>query len=77
MHKGTGLGGFSECELTLTVEVVRYSWQRIREAQRFLGLIQQTFAWKRESLLAKKVKQEARSVIILDRYFWESDPIKL
>lgn len=26
---------------------------------------------------SNKVKQGARSVIILDRYFWESDPIKL
>lgn len=76
LHKGTGLGGFSECKLTLTVEVVRYSWQHIREAQRFLGLIQQTFPWKRGESFSNELKQEARSVIILGRYFWESDPIK-
>lgn len=70
LHKRTGLGGFSKCKLTLTVKVVRYSWQHVREAQWFLRLVQQTFPWKSESVSAPS---KAGSVIILI----QCDPIKL
>lgn len=42
LHEGTGLGGFSKRKLTLTVQVVRYSWQHTRQDKWFLRLVKQT-----------------------------------
>lgn len=49
LHKGTGLGVFSERELTLADEDVGRSRQYVGEDQRFRRLVEQTFPWKRET----------------------------